>query len=364
MPHAHLSKQFPTFITHRRVVRMTVVSIAKGRDPYNTTIEALKNLLDSGAYIPKITVIKPNLLATVDRVGCINTDSRVCEAIVDFLISLGNREIICAEGATNGRGDEPLTKTFTAFRNNGFYEMRKKISRYVDLNTDRIGKWMRVVSLGLDYEAELGIARTVLENCVASVAKFKTHDALGLTLTLKNMMGSLCQSRKADTGEIVATADQKTKYSPTKRFMHGWGEKLPKKQIWLGPSKNALAKNLVILASHVRPSLAIIDGIVAMEGDGPLSGKCKNLGVIIASTDPVACDVVACEVAGFSPIETGYIYATGKIGLGEYILEEIEVVGEKIENVKQPLKPHKDFPHTRFSKEAAERLIGEVKGLL
>lgn len=343
---------------------LVVVSIAKGRDPYSTTTEALKNLLGSGVNIPKTTVIKPNLLATADKVGCVNTNSRVCEAVADFLISLGNREIICAEGATSGRGDGPLTKTFTAFRNHGYYEMRGKISRYVDLNFDEIGKWMRVVSPGLDYEAELGIARTVLKNRVASVAKFKTHDVLGLTLTLKNMMGSLCQSRKVGSGENLARGDQKTKYSPSKRFMHGWGGELPPEHIFVGPSKIALAKNLVVLASHIMPSLGIIDGVVAMEGDGPLLGKCKKLGVIIASTDPVACDALACEVAGFSAIGTGYIYAAGKIGLGEYLLEEIEVIGEKIENVKQPLKPHKQFPHSRFSKEAVERLIDDVKRLL
>lgn len=340
------------------VVGMVVVSVAKGRDPYNTTAKALRNLLEAGVHVPKTTIIKPNLLATVDTIGYINTDLRVCEAVADFLISLGNEEVVCAEGTTGGRSDKPLTKTFTAFRNNGYYKMKEKISRYVDFNLDKAGRWMRIVSPGLDYEVELGIAMTAVENPVASVAKFKTHDFLGLTLTLKNMMGTLCRARRADTGEILSRGWR------TKRFMHGWGVKEPGEltiEQMVGPSKNALAKNLVTLASHVTPSLGVIDGVVAMEGDGPVSGTSKNLGVVIASTDVVACDAVACEVAGFSVVETGYIYATGRIGLGKYRLEEMEIVGEKIEDVKQPLKQHSLFPRTKFSREAAERLVEEVK---
>jgi len=336
---------------------MSVVSIAKGTDPHDTTMKALQNLLEAGIRIPKVAVIKPNLLSTVDTKGSINTDLRVCEAVADSL-SLESKEIIFAEGTSNGRGDKPLTKTLTAFRNNGYYKIKEKISRYVDFNRDKPGRWMRIVSPGLDYEVKLGIARTAVENPVASVAKFKTHDFLGLTLTIKNMMGALCQSRRADTGEILAKGWR------VKRLMHGWGiepspDKLTLEQR-VGPSKIALAKNLVILASNVMPSLAVIDGIVAMEGDGPMSGTCKNLNVIIASADPVACDAVACKVAGFDAVEIGYIYAAGRIGLGEYRVDEIEVVGERIKNVKQPFKQHNLFPRARFSRESAERLVEEI----
>lgn len=339
---------------------MPVVSIAKGHDPYNTTMHALKMLLDYGVDMPKTTLIKPNLLATADKSGCVNTDSRVCEAVADFLISLGNEGIICAEGTTRGKSNERITKTFTAFKNNGYYKLKSKGIRLVDLNMDEPAKWMRIVTPGLDYEVELGIAKTVLENAVASVAKFKTHDNLVLTLTLKNMMGSLCRARKADTGEILVEENWRTK-----RFMHGWGRELPKEEeVCVGPSKIALAKNLVLLASYVTPSLGIIDGITAMEGDGPVFGTAKAVGVIIASTDAVACDVVACEVAGFSAVETGYIYAVGRLGLGEYRLDEIDVVGKKIKDVAQDFIPPKLFQNSRFSSDAAERLVDEMRSLL
>jgi len=341
---------------------MVVVSIAKGQDPYSTTMKALKNLLEAGVHIPKISLIKPNLLSTIDNKGRINTNFRVCEAVVDFLISLGNKEIICAEGSTRGHSDKSSTKTFTAFKNNDYYKMKEKISHYVDFNLDKPAKWIKIVSPGLNYEVKLGIAKTAIENTIASIAKFKTHDFLGLTLTLKNMMGSLCQARRIDTDEILA------KGWKTKHFMHGWGIKEPPGELtieqMIGPSKIALAKNLIILTSTIKPSLGVIDGIIAMEGDGPTAGVCKKLNIIIASTDPVACDVVACEIAGFNAIETGYIYAAGRIGLGEYRLEEIEIIGEKIKDVKQYLKPHHLFQQAKFSKEVAEMLIKEIESLL
>lgn len=335
---------------------MVVVSIASGRDPYSTTMKSLRNLLEAGIHFPKITVVKPNVLSTDEHDFC-NTDSRVCEAVVDFFLSQGNSEIICAEGATHGHPPD----TLKAFRNWGYYKMEEKISRYVDFNEEEPGRWMGIVSPGVDYEVELGIARTAVENPVVSVAKFKTHDFLGLTLTMKNMMGSICKARRLDTRKVLAIG------KPAKMYMHGWGDTRPDllpRDIGIGPSRVALAKNLVKLASCVMPSSGVVDGIIAMEGNGPMFGTKKDLGVVIAGTDPVACDVVACEIAGFSAMETGYIHAAGRIGLGEYRLEEIEIVGEEIESVKRPLKSHDLFPYARFSREAVERLIEEIKEVM
>jgi len=336
---------------------MAVVSVAKGKDPYVTTVKALKNLEEVGVTIPHVKVVKPNLIFT-DLNDLSNTDPRVCEALVDFLISYGEREVICAEGTTHGRG---RVDTIEAFKNNGYHQMKAKISKYVDFNKEEPTQWVRIISPGLNYEVELGLAKTAVENPAASVAKLKTHDVLGLTLTIKNMMGALCQARNSNTGETITIGPE------TKRFMHGWGPKTPAElptELNIGPSKIALAKNLIRLASHAMPYLGMVDGIVAMEGNGPLFGVRRNLGIIIVSTNPVACDVVACEVAGFDAMETGYIYACGEIGLGEHRLEEIEIVGDKIEEVKQSLKPHKLFPRGRFSRQEVGRLIEEEKGMV
>jgi len=330
---------------------MVVVSIEKGKDPYSTTVRALNNLIEAGVKIPETAVIKPNLLH-VDFDDCCNTRWEVCRVVADFAISQGSKGLVCAEGSTSGqRGD-----TMKAFKICE-YEKIDEISRFIDLNLDDPGKWMKISSPGLSYEVELALAKSVVGRNIASVAKFKTHDCLGLTLTLKNMMGAICQARRLDDNKVLAVGRK------SKIYMHGWGQRNPDKlplETNIGPSKAALAKNLVSLAYNVTPKLAIIDGIVAMEGDGPLDGERKELGLILASTDPVACDVVACDIAGFNSVETGYIYAAGKAGLGEYRLENIEIVGEAREKVKNNFKPHRLYQNSKFSLEEAENLVDEI----
>jgi len=336
---------------------MVVVSIAQGHDPYRTTVECLRELDEAGVTLPNISLVKPNLACTLDSTGCTVTNVSVCEAVFDFFKSLGNEKIACAEGATRGHSEKPLTKTYTAFKNNGYRTIGEKVSGYLDFNTDKAGKWIKISSPGLDYDVELGIAECVIGNSVASVAKLKTHP-IGLTLTMKNMMGVLCKARRLDTRYQVCSGWK------SKRFMHGWGvasNAIPAESI---PSKMALAKNLTVLAYHCKPSIGIVDGVVAMEGQGPLFGTPVNLGVVIASTDVVACDTVACEITGFNPVGTGYIYAAGKMGLGECSLDRIEVVGRKIEDVRHPLIQNKAFPLLKFSQESVDSIVEDVKKLV
>ena len=135
--------------------------------------------------------------------------------------------------------------------------------------------------------------------------------------------------------------------------MHGFGDKRPHRLSDVenvGPSKLSLAINLVRMIKNIHPSLAIIDGVDAMEGDGPaFRGIHKKLGLIIASTDFIAADTITTYIAGMQPDDLQYIKQTGKLGLGKYQLDEIEIIGEKLDSVISPFKPHHLFPRAHFT---------------
>ena len=93
---------------------------------------------------------------------------------------------------------------------------------------------------------------------------------------------------------------------------------------------------LTDIFSAVRPQLTIMDGIIAMEGEGPAAGSLRKLGVILASQDAVAVDAVATKIIGLNPIDIHTTRYSDERGLGVGNLQNIEVVGEGIDGVMVP----------------------------
>ena len=89
---------------------------------------------------------------------------------------------------------------------------------------------------------------------------------------------------------------------------------------------------LVDINTYIRPRLYIMDGIMAMEGNGPRSGKPRKMNVLLFSTDPVALDAVACRMINLNPEFVPTALAGEKAGLGTYHQERIEISGDPIES--------------------------------
>jgi uncharacterized protein (DUF362 family) len=128
--------------------------------------------------------------------------------------------------------------------------------------------------------------------------KLKTHHWGGVTLSLKNMFGTV-------PGRI---------YGWPKNVLH-----------WAG-----LEESILDVAAAVRPELAIVDGIMGMQGDGPIKGDPVDVGVIIAGMDPVAVDSTAARLMGIDPDRVSYLAEAGRF-LGQLRPELIEQLGEEPE---------------------------------
>ena len=95
--------------------------------------------------------------------------------------------------------------------------------------------------------------------------------------------------------------------------------------------------NVVVdINTVLKPAFTVIDGFVGMEGRGPVDGTPVKMDLIIAGTDVVATDATASRIIGLDPKNIKHICRAHEKGLGN--MNDVEVVGEKIENVIRPFK--------------------------
>ena len=137
----------------------------------------------------------------------------------------------------------------------------------------------------------------IAESAVISAAKLKTHSNTGVTLGVKNMFGLLLDKFKG-------------KY-------HAMG----------------ISKVIVGINTALKPALTVIDGFVGMEGVGPINGKPVQMDLILAGKNVVATDATACRVMDIDPHEIKHIRKAHEKGMGAN--DDVNVLGEKIENVKR-----------------------------
>ena len=269
---------------------MIKVAIVKGTTPLDMTVKALEMVnADKVLSKQKPILIKPNYINASHPSTGITTDSRVIEGMVKFLKQHNTKDAIIGEGS--GFAD-----TLEAFRVAGVDAVAERWKvKMVNLNKD---DFIEVVPKNPLALKRVKIAKTALESTIISVPKLKPHRLAGVTLSLKNMIG-------------VVT---------------------PK-----GSIHNHLSQKIIDLVSVVKPSVAVIDGIIAGEGH-ETSGNPVEMNLVIAGTDPVAVDAVGAAVMGIPPESVKHLLLAEDAGLGTCQLEQIEILGEPIEKVKRKFK--------------------------
>ena len=247
----------------------------------------------------KRIVLKPNLVE-FDPNGVINTHPAVIEAAADAFKTMGARDVIVAEGPGHRRDNEYLLSA------SGLYDVIKEHAiRYVDLNTDDV----RLTQLKSGYTnlKQLYLPQTLYHaDLLVSMPKLKTHHWAGVTLSLKNMFGVIPGS------------------------VYGW----PKNALhWAGINGSIVDIN----SSLPLPRFAIVDGIVGMDGNGPLQGEAKKAGVLIFGADLVAVDATAARLMKIEPRRIDYLATAGDF-LGNIGYEQIEQIGEPLERYQQDFR--------------------------
>lgn len=255
----------------------------------------------------KSVLLKPNFVCP-DPQGRINTHPALVAAARASFLRLGAREVRIGDGPALDRDTEAIAESM---RLKDFIGPLDK--SFVDLNADdarRVALPTRASRL-----KELFLPATVLRaDFVVSMPKLKTHHWAGVTLSLKNMFG------------IVPGGC----YGWPKNILH-----------WMGIDRAILDIN-----AAVRPDFSIVDGIVGMEGDGPIQGEAKHCGLIIMGDDPVAVDATCARLMAFQAEKIPYLVRAGHL-LGHLKRHMIRQLGESVDSARTPFRIHQNFERIR-----------------
>lgn len=260
----------------------------------------LENLIGKEEKI----LLKPNLLKKAEVEKAVITHPTVVGALARILREEGYDRIMLADSCGNGTTRKVIQGT----------GMDAYLEKYHIPAVDY--KEPVTVSYPQGIQAkEFVLPKELTEaDCVISVSKMKTHALERITGAVKNSYGFIYGRQKA-LGH--------TRY----------------------PSADSFARMLIDLNQMVKPRLYLMDGIVAMEGNGPGAGDPVSMNVLLMSTDPVALDSVFARLVYLDPVLVPTNYHGEKMGLGTWKEEEISLLlhtGEEIsiaEAVKRFGKP-------------------------
>jgi uncharacterized protein (DUF362 family) len=255
----------------------------------------------------KTVLLKPNFVG-FDPLGMTNTHPAVVQAARETFLRLGASTVLIGEGPALERDTHSVIESIH------LREYLGPLSQiFVDLNVDDVER----VSLRTRASRlkELYLPKTVLGvDFLVSLPKLKTHHWAGVTLSLKNMFG------------VVPGG------------CYGW----PKNALhWAGIDRAILDIN-----AAVRPDFAIVDGIIGMEGNGPIQGQSKNCGVLVVGDDPVAVDATCTRIMGLLPEKINYIARAATL-LGHIHPGQIQQIGESISSTQTPFTVLDAFAHLK-----------------
>lgn len=283
-------------MTARTSPARAVVAVVAEPDRYRAVRGALDGL---GPALPaklaraERILIKPNFVSCRHPLAATHVDA--ARAVLEFVLPHARGDVMIGEGPALGEADEG----FDAY---GYRALAEEFGvALVDLNRAPT-ETFRVFDENFGPLA-VRLAKPVLTSDFrVAVGPPKTHDAVVVTLSIKNMaMGAVVR-----TGEAMGHGDDKW-------AMHrGYG---------------AMNVNLFLVAREVWPHLGVVDGHVAMEGDGPIYGSAVRWGFAAASLDALALDYVVCKMMGVEPAAVGYLYYAGRAGLGAFDERRLETVG-------------------------------------
>jgi uncharacterized protein (DUF362 family) len=235
-----------------------------------------KDAVPSGASV----AIKPNLCTErPEQIHTANTSLAVLRGVCEVLLERTSRiTIVESDGARYAAE--------AAFENNGVYRLADELGiRVQNLSRDEL------VTLPDRRLQGFGMARTWLEaDAFVTLPVLKTHATTVFTGALKNQWG------------CIPRFDRILLH----KYLH----------------------DLIGEINKVRPvTLALMDGLVGMQGRGPINGYPINMNVLLASRDPVALDATAMRLIGLEPLSARHVVHARGLGLGALAANEIEIDG-------------------------------------
>lgn len=291
-----------------KIAGQSAVAVIKAKS-YSDDLESrmIAGIQECGLDVRgKRVLLKPNLVE-FDPATCINTNVAMIAAALNVFRGLGAAEVIIGEGPGHRRDTYALAE-LARYRT----LIPKFDDIFVDLNRDDVSPIQRFAN-----RAEIYLPNTALRaDLIVSLAKMKTHHWAGATLSMKNFFG------------LVPGC------------VYGW----PKNELHIV----GIDTSIVELTRIFRRSFAIVDGIVGMEGNGPIQGTPKRVGVMVMGSDLAAVDATCCRIMGIDPARIEYLRrASDTLGITEE--SRVEQRGESIASVRSNFQLIKQFRDYRLA---------------
>ncbi len=267
------------------------VSIVSVTDVEDSTREAISLIggMERFVHPGQTVLIKPNLSWR----GGMSTRSDLCGAIAKLCLEAGAKRVVIGEGMLGESGPTP-----EHFRNYGYTRVAEELGiSLVNLNECEP---VKVEIEGARVAKKVKISRMVLDaDCLINVPIMKTHFLASVTLGLKNLKGCLSGHEKSKFHRI------------------------------------GLHRAIADLNMFLKPRLTVIDGITAGEGMGPHYADEVHLGLLVASDDPLAADIIGASLMGYDPREVAHLrILAGRMKRG-LSLSEVHQVGVPLQEVKR-----------------------------
>ncbi len=248
-------------------------------------VGGVSNFIKHGEKI----LLKPNVLFGSDPAKCVTTHPSVFKAAGRLLQEAG-AQVSCGDSAGFGSCESNMRRAGL-----------KKAADELSIPLADFDEGQEVIHKAALLNKRFIIANGVLaSDGIVSLPKLKTHGLMRFTGAIKNQFGCIPGINK---GQFHIKM----------------------------PDPYDFAAMLVDLNTFIRPRLYIMDGIMAMQGNGPRSGSPRKMNVLLFSSDPVALDAVACRIIGLNPEFVPTSKRGEEAGLGTYHYANIEIVGDGVE---------------------------------
>lgn len=230
-------------------------------------------------------LLKPNLLRGFKPERCVTTHPVVMEAVCRVLKDLSVSQIVIS--------DSPALGSLSAVADKAGYRFLEK----------KYGAEILPLTDPIPFENAEQVPHLKIAGCleqydrIINLPKVKAHCQMTMTLGIKNLFGLVIGKRKPALHCLVKN------------------------------DKLKFGKMLIDIARHVNPCLTIVDGIQAMQGQGPINGTPYPLGVMGASKDMTALDRVFADLVGI-PLDKVYALQAARLKqFGQFHVEDMEISG-------------------------------------
>ncbi len=326
-----------------------VVSIVKVNSKWSESkgVEyATTKAIDLIGGISKVTtgkeriLLKPNLVNTSPKD---TTNPRVIEALAKLMKNAGKEVCIGEAGAASVRNIDSSLKGYVCrtkntevlqaiqddiFKGTGYDDLSKRIG--VPLVNLHVGEMVKMKISDNFVFKDIYFHKAMSDaDLICSVPMMKTHALATVTLALKNI----------GIGGFPGMM-----YGTVRSLVHQEGLKVE-------PTGTSAVTVDMVKANKL--GLSVIDATTAMQGQGPSvsqGGSLVDMNLIIASTNALAADMVAASIMGFKPAEIDTFRWAWKAGMNPSTMNDIEIVGDKIENVHQQFKRPRVIPYSMIAK--------------